>query len=261
MLDNPSSREVQTTDCRLLVDLPLPGAWNMAVDEVLLDWSAEMGRCAWRFYQWEEPTLSLGYFQPEADRRSHHASARCPVVRRLTGGGAILHDNELTYSVVVPAGHPLGQARDRLYEAVHGSLIEVLSGRQLTAALRGQGAPSSAADEPFLCFARRTPGDVLMAGVKIAGSAQRRRRGAVLQHGSVLLGLSEAAPEICPPPGMCQATLSPGQLAEAWLPVLARRLGFQFQPQGLCEPERRRAEQLVRDRYAREDWTVGRRRV
>jgi len=261
MADDPTPPEAETTDCRLLVDPPLPGAWNMAVDEVLLDWSAETGGCAWRFYQWEEPTLSLGYFQPEADRRSHHASASCPVVRRLTGGGAILHDDELTYSVVVPAGHPLGAARDRLYEAVHGSLIDVLSGQQLAAALRGPGTPSSAADEPFLCFARRTPGDVLMAGVKIAGSAQRRRRGAVLQHGSVLLGLSEAAPEIHAPRAMREAALSPEQLAEAWLPALARRLGFEFRRQGLCEAERRRAEQLVRDRYAREDWTMGRRRA
>jgi len=127
--------------------------------------------------------------------------------------------------------------------------------------LRGQGTPSSAADEPFLCFARRTPGDVLLSGVKIAGSAQRRRRGAVLQHGSVLLGLSDAAPEMRLPPAMREATLSPEQLAEAWLPVLARCLGFHFGRQGLCDAERRRAEQLVRDRYAREHWTAGRRRA
>jgi len=261
MLNDSASTDAKPTDCRLLVDGPLPGAWNMAVDELLLDWSAETGRSAWRFYQWEEPTLSLGYFQPEADRRSHYASARCPVVRRLTGGGAILHDDELTYSVVVPARHPLGAARDRLYEAVHGSLIDVLSGQRLTAALRGQGTPSRAADEPFLCFARRTPGDVVMAGVKIAGSAQRRRRGAVLQHGSVLLGVSRAAPEIRPPAAFPQSAPSPDQLAEAWLPVLARRLGWQFRREPLCDAERDRAEQLVRERYALRGWTAGRPRT
>jgi lipoate-protein ligase A len=239
----------------------MPGAWNMAVDEVLLDWSAETGDCAWRFYQWDVPTLSLGYFQRATDRRLHQSSASCPVVRRLTGGGAILHDKELTYSVVVPAAHPLGSARDRLYEAVHGSLIDVLTGRQLVAALRGPGTPSKAAEEPFLCFARRSPGDVVAAGTKIAGSAQRRRRGAVLQHGSVLLGHSAAAPEICPPEPIREAALTPEQLAEAWLPALARRLDFRFRGKPLSESERQRVEQLMHDRYAGTEWTSGRRRA
>ncbi|NIL97050.1 MAG: lipoate--protein ligase family protein, partial [Planctomycetales bacterium] len=68
----------------------------MAVDEVLLEWSAEEGCCCWRFYGWREPTLSLGYFQQYGQRWQHAASRDCPAVRRLTGGGAILHDRELT---------------------------------------------------------------------------------------------------------------------------------------------------------------------
>ncbi len=96
---------------RLLIDPPAPGAWNMAVDEVLLDWSAQSGGYAWRFYRWDEPTLSLGYFQPYEDRQRHPPSRACPAVRRATGGGAILHDAELTYSLAVPAGSPLANRR------------------------------------------------------------------------------------------------------------------------------------------------------
>ena len=118
---------------RLLIDPPGSGAWNMAVDETLLEWAAECGGCAWRFYQWSEPTLSLGYFQAfDAEKSCVPFSA---IVRRLTGGGAILHDRELTYSLVVPAGHALAARRETLYDAVHRSLIETLAGFGVTAAL------------------------------------------------------------------------------------------------------------------------------
>ena len=75
----------------------------MAVDEVLLEAAAADGQCTLRFYRWEEPTLSLGYFQTYADRWQHEPSRDAAVVRRTSGGGAILHDAELTYSFAVPA--------------------------------------------------------------------------------------------------------------------------------------------------------------
>ena len=120
--------------CRLIIDPPCSGVWNMAVDEALLEWSAETRGCCWRFYRWDRPTLSLGYFQQYDDRAGHADSRDCPTVRRLTGGGAIVHDAELTYSLIVPAEHPLAVNRDRLYEVVHNSLIaaaaELARGRQ-----------------------------------------------------------------------------------------------------------------------------------
>jgi hypothetical protein len=96
-------------DIRLIIDPPQNGAWNMAVDEALLLDAIEDGSATLRFYQWSEPTLSLGYFQRYADRNQHHASRNCAIVRRQSGGGAILHDRELTYSLVLPPGHPLGR--------------------------------------------------------------------------------------------------------------------------------------------------------
>ncbi len=229
----PSSLPLPPSSFRLLLDAPASGAWNMAVDEALLEAAAE-GQSTLRFYRWAEPTLSLGYFQTYGDRFQHEASRGCAAVRRPSGGGAILHDRELTYSLAVPERHPLAANRLRTYRAVHQALIAAL-GRwgieagMLTCATAGRGcagsrettlarsasegfgaAPGSALTlalsqgergsnaqrEPFLCFQRRSPGDVLVGGVKVAGSAQRRCRGAVLQHGSLLLARSPAAPEL-----------------------------------------------------------------
>src|SRR5262245_32066382 len=88
---------------RLIIDPPQKGAWNMAVDQALLESAAASGGVALRFYQWSEPTLSLGYFQPIAARSEHPPSLHSPVVRRASGGGAILHDRELTYSIAAPS--------------------------------------------------------------------------------------------------------------------------------------------------------------
>src|SRR5262245_22040097 len=110
-------------DCRLILDSPSPGAWNMAVDEVLLVDAAENNVATLRFYGWNEPTLSLGYFQRYEDRQQHAASRECAIVRRQTGGGAILHDRELTYSLVLPPRHPFAKQNEKLYQAVHQVFI------------------------------------------------------------------------------------------------------------------------------------------
>jgi lipoate-protein ligase A len=210
-----ADHEPRTTDatqafpCRLLIDPPADGAWNMAVDEALLDEAADAGIATMRWYRWSAPTLSLGYFQEYAEREDHGASRDSAVVRRLSGGGALLHDRELTYSMCLPAAHPLSRQSARLYGLAHAAIIEALGASGVTARLQGEGASQSiaggaesGAGEPFLCFARRTPDDIVApvsvgAGwAKIVGSAQRRRRGAVLQHGAILLDASPQAPEL-----------------------------------------------------------------
>ena len=141
-------------ECRLLIDPPGAGAWNMAVDEMLLEWSAAQGGCCLRLYRWQEATLSLGYFQEYQDRGGHGPSRNCPVVRRLTGGGAIVHDAELTYSLVVPAGHPLAARRDALYQAAHGALVETLAALGIAAAEKGSAEKGS---ELFFHFGEPGP--------------------------------------------------------------------------------------------------------
>lgn len=245
--------------CRLFIDPPASGAWNMAVDETLLESAAVGGGFSLRFYRWREPTLSLGYFQQYDDRRQHNASGNCPVVRRATGGGVILHDREVTYSIVVPPGHHLAQKHLTLYEAMHAALVDVLADHGVNASLCPGESREKNRTEPFLCFQRRSPGDVLMSDVKIAGSAQRRSRKAVLQHGSVLLARSPAAPEL---PGIAEAaaiSLSFDQLTQAWLQKLAATLSIEWLPGALTDLEQRRAIDLARDKYDSTEWTRHRR--
>ena len=175
---------------RLLDDAPLPGPINMARDEALLH-AVERGEAGptLRLYRWDPPTISLGYFQCYADYEAlPEPAGSLPVVRRLTGGGAILHDLELTYSLTLPLDHPaLREGPNRLYELAHDAVIAVLGELTLPAHREGSTDDSGPRRGPFFCFARRHRLDVLVGTDKIAGSAQRRTRKAVLQHGSIIL--------------------------------------------------------------------------
>lgn len=257
-----SSSGAHPVAARLLVDPPQSGPWNMAVDQALLEAAASPESIVVRCYQWSRPTLSLGYFQKLADRSQHRASAGAALVRRASGGGAILHDHELTYSLAIPPAHagggPLAAAiRDTglLYRKVHSSLIRVLDSLGVSARLCAAAEADAGRDQPFLCFERRSAGDVLCAGFKIAGSAQRRYRGAILQHGSILLQRSEAAPEL---PGIADLTgveLSPAGLAHVWLPDLSAELGLECHPVELDSELQSRAAELVTSRFGSSEWT------
>jgi lipoate-protein ligase A len=244
--------------CRLLRHAPAIGPWNMAVDHMLLERAQEQAMACFRFYGWSEPTLSLGYFQTYSDRNEHPPSLSSAAVRRLTGGGAIVHDSELTYSVVLPAKHPLAARRDELYGAVHGCLIEVFRHLGVTARLAGDKTAAdktAAARQPFLCFQRRSPGDVLIGQSKVCGSAQRRRNGAVLQHGSLVWQKSPAAPELPGVVDIVNHPLDAEAVADLWLDGLGRRLGILWEEGDLGENEVRQAGALVETRYACDDWT------
>ena len=182
------------------LDPPAPGPANMAADETLLNAAAD-GVPGGRWYRWSEPTVSLGHFQkgPELNLPD------LPRVRRLSGGGAIVHHHEWTYALAVPRSHRLARSPETFYEAVHAELIAALAAAGVTARLRGEG--DRGADSRTLCFLRADSRDVVVtdaSGVvrKVVGSAQRRRRGAVLQHGSLLLAASPHAPGV---PGLNEA--------------------------------------------------------
>lgn len=256
----------------VIFDGPGSGRRNMAVDEAILDalaaTPADRPVAVLRFYQWEPATLSLGYFQHLAERDSHAASRTCPLVRRPSGGGAILHDRELTYSLTVSAGFPQSRPSTQLYHAMHRALVRTLADVGVEAHLwtPPSSAPQSSAqdtsdgkaDEPFLCFQRRTDGDVIVGEYKIAGSAQRRRLGAVLQHGSLLLERSPHAPEL---PGIAELTgvrLAPNEFAAQWALTLGGELGCVFSPASL-EPEViAAAEVLAESKFASAAWNARR---
>ncbi len=208
-----------------------------------------------RFYHWNEPTLSLGYFQRYADRQTHAASRDCPLVRRATGGGAIVHDRELTYSFTTGVQtHVRGGLTD-YYAAFHGTLIQELAERGIAARLCPAPLPRKREEEPFLCFQRRAEGDVLLGDSKIAGSAQRRRRGALLQHGSVLLQRSAAAPELAGIAELSSVVLDPKELAECWARRVAANLGLTLRSDSPTGRETEAAERICRSQYAHPGWT------
>jgi lipoate-protein ligase A len=241
--------------CRTIIDPPAEGAWNMAVDEALLEAAADQGACYLRFYRWQPATLSLGYFQRHTDRRRHTPSRDCPLVRRQSGGGAIVHDAEQTYSLIVPHGHALAADAQSLYLAMHEELIATLAELGVNAALCRHAGNSRGQAEPFLCFHRRSIGDVLFGANKIAGSAQRRRQGAVLQHGSVVLAASPAAPDL-PSLGELSGTMiDESVLRTTWTARLARRLNLKVQPTALEAAQADRAHELVKNKYGSARWT------
>ena len=207
----------------VILDEPQSGAWNMAVDEALLEESLRSGTIFLRLYRWSEPTGSLGYFQNRSELRRDPRLANLPSVRRLSGGGAILHHHEQTYSCCLPPTHRLAQQPYRLYEEIHAIFVSWLTECGIQVKTRGHNFDRK--EEPFLCFLRTAAPDLVVSGHKILGSAQRRRRGAVLQHGSLLLDASEHVPELH---GLLGLTPTFPDTAPTWPQValrLARCLG------------------------------------
>jgi lipoate-protein ligase A len=234
---------------RVLVEpAPCSGSWNMAVDEVLLEASAASGSSALRIYEWESATVSLGYFQSAEDPSLESRFPGLAKVRRLSGGGAILHHHEVTYSITIADGHPLSVSPGVLYEEVHRRVIALLGGWGVRVGLRGEAIKF--VSEPFLCFSRGDARDIVFGHHKVMGSAQRRRRGAVLQHGSLLLARSEFAPEF---PGLTElAGLAKDSraVALALSEALVSLLPGELIEAGLAESERLHAEELTRTRYS-----------
>ncbi len=169
------------------------GVENMQIDEGLLNHAVQSGQSTLRFYRWKEPTVSLGYFQKDVGVVPDPLRA-LPLVRRLSGGGAILHDQELTYSLSVASAHPWASDPTEIYRFVHELIIGFLLEKGLESRLRGS-AESDPQNKSFLCFSRADPNDIVVGTHKIVGSAQRRRKGAVLQHGSILWCRSPFAAE------------------------------------------------------------------
>jgi lipoate-protein ligase A len=259
--------------CRLLVDLPQSGPWNMAVDEALLADAAANGTACLRFYEWNQPTLSLGYFQNYADRDQHAASQASAVVRRQSGGGAILHHRELTYSVSLPKTHTLAVDAQSLYNAVHNVIVRVLlshlsnDSHESPIRLVGDLQNREYNDHRFLCFERRSPGDIVYTEQesrafaddhKIVGSAQRRSRGAVSQHGSILLSRSECSPELAGLCDLCDTCISTTRLASELSTELPQALMVELFDWTLSDQVRQSALALETEKYGNWQWTLKR---
>jgi lipoate-protein ligase A len=153
-------------------------AMNMAIDEAMLEHATVP---AIRFYRWQSPALSFGYFGRLADVASYRYDR--DVVRRWTGGGIVFHGEDLTYSIVIPASDAIfAEPSTSIYERIHHVLCDVLIEAGHAARL---GTDTGVDDPGYNCFTNPVRADVLINERKIAGAAQRRTRRGLLQQGSI----------------------------------------------------------------------------
>jgi lipoate-protein ligase A len=219
---------------KLILSGALPGQSNMDLDESLLTGFPPGGRPVLRLYRWSPPALSLGYFQKPAEVADLELCRRrgIQVVRRPTGGGAILHDRELTLSLFLPLSHPLLDCPlEESYLRVTRPLAELCRAEGAEVAFRGGARPARHAEN---CFAGSACPDLVFDGRKLFGSAQRRKGGAMLFHGSLLLGLDRPLWE-----AVFQDRLGEG------FTCLEEVLGRPVAAEGLVEPLVRAYERLL----------------
>jgi lipoate-protein ligase A len=247
----------------LLHDAPAGGAWNMALDEALLE-AANAGQRALRLYAWDPPAISFGRNEPALRRydRDLIRARGLDAVRRPTGGRAVWHHRELTYSVAAPADS-FGTLQDTYHE-IHAMLAEALLALGAEVALAG--ARAMAPVGAGACFASPAGGEVVTrAGLKLVGSAQVRSGAAFLQHGSVLLAAEQdvvsgvtrgeaAAPAAAGLGALIGTGATWTAVAAAVSRAAARRWAAPEKPGVVAQTVRSRAESL-HGRYADDDWT------
>ena len=263
---------------RLLLTPEAPGAWNMAVDEAILEAATHREVLpTLRLYAWNPPCLSLGYAQPISDvDESRLEKFDWDLVRRPTGGRAILHTDELTYSVCGPEDEPV-LAGDILssYKRLSSAILAAIEQIGISVqALPQKKNANSKSPEP-VCFEVPSNYEITADGKKLVGSAQARRQGGVLQHGTLpLYGDLTRIVQVLSFPSQTSreqaeerllsraATLHTAlgeivswkQAADSFIQAFQNTLDLELAPGQLTEDERTRAEQLVDKKYGNPAW-------
>jgi len=269
------------TTWRLIKTIPARGAWNMAVDEAIL-YSAGRGESlpTLRLYAWEPACLSLGYAQPAADvDLAALARQGWELVRRPTGGRAILHVDELTYSVTGPQNEPrLAGSVLESYLTLSAALLQALIRLGVNAQASPKSAttpdPSAAGRTNPVCFEVPSNYEITIAGKKLIGSAQARRKEGVLQHGSLplvgdlrritsVLAFPDEGARLHAAERLVQraATLEQAlgaivtweEAAQAFVSAFQETLNLELQPGEITPDEMQRAR-LLFDKYADPAW-------
>lgn len=232
------------------------GAWNMAVDEVLFC-EPHIPRPVLRFYGWEVGTLSLGYFQKISDFEPDPIQTMdLPVVRRMTGGGAILHDDELTYSLVVERGQVSTDFRsETLYHTFHEIIAGALGKLGIEAEERGDASLTSDVGPEKYCFAKSVAIDVAADSAKIAGSAQRRHGSRLMMHGSIFLGPNRLVPASASASAVAGRVVTYEEFADAMLVCASEVLDVEFQGSEPNPNEIAQTVKLSEEKYSADSWT------
>ena len=262
-------------------------SFNMALDEALLDWHSE-GKIppVIRFYGWNPATLSIGYFQKaekeiDFDALKHH---QLGFVRRPTGGRGVLHEHELTYSVIVSEDHPeMPKTVTEAYRVISEGILKGFHHLGLEAyfAVPKTSDERDALKNPrsSVCFDAPSWYELVVEGRKVAGSAQTRQKGVILQHGSILLDLDEDKlfslfkyPNERVKERMKKAfknkavainDISPRKITveeakEAFYKGFAEGLNVELVPYELTEAELAYVQKIAKDRYESDDWNFKR---
>jgi lipoate-protein ligase A len=238
---------------RLIIDGPVPGAMNMALDRAVLQLHARGDAPATlRLYRWEVPTASLGRFQP-VEQVDLDACARrgFDVVRRPTGGRGVLHDDELTYSIVAGLGDGVPRGVAASYRHLSAALAEayLLLGVPAQVTSRSRGEKGAGA-----CYLHATPADLSLGAAKLSGSAQVWKDETVLQHGCFVISRDvEAEAEVFRLDAKRRAALadttatlegalavapSVDVIAQAVVTAVERVLGVALEPGSFSDDER-----------------------
>jgi lipoate-protein ligase A len=256
---------------RLLRSAPADGATNMAVDEAILR-AVVAGRVppTLRLYTWQPPCLSLGRAQPlaDVDVRAVRASG-FDLVRRPTGGRAILHIDELTYSVVAPQEDPrVAEGIVESYRRLSAGLVRGLERLGVTDLVADQRVQDRRPEGP-VCFEVPSDYEITIGGRKLVGSAQMRAQGAVLQHGALPLygDIARVCPLLSahPDPTRVRARATTveealgrsatwDEAADALAAGFAQALNLRLEPGVLTDQERLWADELRAERYATDGW-------
>ena len=238
-LDSARNDKTHDAERALFADLtvchdenPHAAAMKMAIDEALLE-SATIPTI--RFYRWHSPALSFGYFGRFSDVAIY--AVERALVRRWTGGGIVLHGDDLTYSVMIPASDPaFKESSIWIYEKIHRALADALNGvgerAVLAASARCADRTSQRGVATSNCFTNPVRADVMMDGQKIAGAAQRRTRRGLLQQGSI------------------QGFLMKTDLAQKFLQALSASC-HEFE---ITEEIFQRAGELAQQKYGTDSW-------
>ena len=264
---------------RLMITPPMGGAENMALDESLLETiTEENSKPILRLYDWDPPCLSLGYSQSFSDVNTERLKELgWDVVRRLTGGRAVLHIDELTYSVIAPANEPRVKGSIiESYRRLSQALLSVLNTLSVTAiAKKEYNFPTQPNKIAPVCFEVPSKYEITVQGKKIIGSAQARKYGGVLQHGSlplhgdltriieVLTFSNEGHQDRARERLVAHATTIEGVLGEvipwdtaanAFINAFENTLNINFIKSDPRPSELERANQLQKEKYSHDKW-------
>lgn len=274
--------DLKTATWRLIKSAPAKGAWNMAVDEAILE-SAGAGLAlpTLRLYAWEPACISLGYAQDfsEIDLEILRAKG-WDIVRRTTGGRAILHTDELTYSVTAPETEPrLAGGILASYQRLSSAILTALETMELAVQAMPRELVEKGPQTQPVCFEIPSNYEITINGKKLVGSAQARKKGGVLQHGTLpLSGDLRRITEVLKFENQAARTragerllgrastvetalgraVSWAQAAEAFETGFAATLNLKLEPGKLTDRELSRAEELAEIKYGKLDWTENR---